>query len=205
MFRQEAKWVGDLLKNIDTIRKPVIANIGSSTALFREALQPHIHEHIFKPLQQKGYPIYHVDVKEDNGVDMVADITQPTFATQHTNAFDIVICTNMLEHVEDINAVVQNLYTACRNNGYLLITVPYKYKKHLDPIDNMFRPTPEEITALFKPGQVQQIAAQIITITERSYYKKKRSHYPLWGYREIAGYYLGIRFKVSGVLLQVKK
>lgn len=205
MFRQEAIWVGDLLNSINTIEKPAIANIGSSTALFREVLQPHIHNYIFKPLLQKNYTIYHVDVKADDGIDMVADITQPVFATQHTNAFDIVICTNMLEHVEDINAVVQNLYAACRNNGYILITVPYKYKKHLDPIDNMFRPRPSEITALFKEGQVKQVAEKIITITERNYYKKKRSHYPLWGYREVAGYYIGMRFKVSGVLLQVRK
>src|SRR5258705_8933808 len=109
MFRQEAIWVGDLLNNIDTVNKPVIANIGSSTALFREVLQPHIHKHIFKPLLQKDRTVYHVDVKKDDGVDMVADITQPGFSKQHANAFDVVLCTNMLEHVEDIYAVAQNL------------------------------------------------------------------------------------------------
>jgi len=205
MFRQEAIWVGNLLKNISTNHKPVIANIGSSTELFREVVQPHIHEYIFKPLLKKNCTIYHVDVKQEDGVDMVADITQPSFAIQHANAFDVVICTNMLEHVEDIDAVVQNLYAACRNNGHLLITVPYKYRKHLDPIDNMFRPRPEEITALFRPGQVKQVANEVIVVTERNYYKKRRSHYPLWGYREVLGYYLGMRYKVSGVLLQVSK
>jgi SAM-dependent methyltransferase len=205
MFRQEAIWVGNLLNNISADNNLVIANIGSSTELFRKVVQPHIHEFIFKPLQKKKCIVYHVDVKKEDGVDMVADITQPSFALQYANAFDIVICTNMLEHVEDIDAVVQNLYAACRHNGHLLITVPYKYRKHLDPIDNMFRPKPGEITALFKPGQVKLVAAQIIEITERNYYKKRRSHYPLWGYREVLGYYLGMRFKVSGVLLQVSK
>ena len=205
MFRQEAIWVGDLINSIKTVDKPVIANIGSSTALFRQVIQPHIHNYIFKPLVQKNYTLLHIDVKKDDGVDVVADITQPAFAQNHTNAFDIIMCTNMLEHVEDINAVIENLYASCRNNGYLLITVPYKYKKHLDPIDNMFRPTPAEITALFKNNRVTQVAEKIITITDRNYYKKKKTRFPFWGYREIIGFYLGIRFKVSGVLLQVHK
>jgi SAM-dependent methyltransferase len=205
MFSEEAFWAGNLLKNIKSNKPFSIANIGSSTAYFREVMQPHIHALIFKPLLQNGHTLFHIDVKKEDGVDLVADITKPGFAADYQNAFDIVLCTNMLEHVEDINAVVQNLYAACSNNGYLLITVPYKYKKHLDPIDNMFRPTPAEIAALFKPGQVKIIAEQIIRINNRNDYKKKKSHYPLWGYREVVAYYLGFRSKVSGVLLQVSK
>lgn len=205
MFREEALWVGNLLKNIKNDKPFRIANVGSSTAYFREVMQPHIHELIFKPLLQNGHTIFHVDFKKDDGVDLVADITKPEFAADYQNAFDMILCTNMLEHVVDINAVVQNLYAACTHNGYLLITVPYKYRKHLDPIDNMFRPTPAEIVALFKPGQVKSKAEQIITINNRDDYKKRKSHYPLWGYREIVAYHLGIRSKVSGVLLQVSK
>lgn len=206
MFREEAKWVGKLLDDATEKKgRLVIANIGSSTAYFREVIQPHIHEFIFEPLQQKNCKVLHVDVKPDEGVDMIADITQPAFASKYANAFDVVLCTNLLEHVEDIGAVARNLYAACRKNGYLLITVPYKYKKHLDPIDNMFRPKPAEIAAIFGPGEVRTVAEKIITIHEKSYYKKKGSRFPLWGYREIAGYYAGIRFKVSGILLQVNK
>lgn len=205
MFREEAKQLGLILNNITDIINPVIANVGSSTEYFRKQMQPHIHEYIFKPLLERKYQVVHIDLKKDEGVDVVADITQKDFGEKFKDSFNVILCTNLLEHVEDIPAVVNNLYSACKHNGYLLITVPYKYKKHLDPIDNMFRPSPEEITALFARYSVAQIAEEVIVIQDNSYYTKKKSRLPLWGYREIIGYYLGKRHMVSAVLLKVKK
>jgi SAM-dependent methyltransferase len=205
MFSEEAEWIGKTLEQIDVEKFPIVANIGSSTEEFRKEIQPHIEEKIFAPLQQRGFCVQHIDVKKDKGVDIVADITNKDFGDTFRDSFDVVICTNLLEHVTDIKAVARHLYECCTACGYLLITVPYKYKKHLDPIDNMFRPKPAEIKALFAANSIEEIDSGIITVNEKKYYRVKRSRLPLWGYREILFYNIGIRHKVSGILLKVNK
>ena len=154
MFREEAIWVEKALSKIDPLSSNnLVANLGSSTAYFREIIQPHIHRHIIIPLEQKGWNIINVDLKKEDGVDVVADVTKPNFSLLVKPAA-LTICTNMLEHVEDIALVVENLKKIVIKGGYILLTVPYKYKKHLDPIDNMFRPTPDEIAGLFAANEI---------------------------------------------------
>lgn len=205
MFAEEALWVGSLVNKLQLSQDELVANLGSSTAHFRKVVQPHIHQYIFEPLEKKKIPVVHIDAKEEVGVDIVADITQPGFSKKFAHRFQLVLCTNMLEHVENIQAVINNLIACCKQNGFIMLTVPYKYKKHEDPIDNMFRPKPADITALFMPGQVEEIESKVIVISDKSYYTKKKSHFPIWGYREQISYYLGGKHRVSGVLLQVKK
>jgi SAM-dependent methyltransferase len=206
MFTEEAKWIENALKEVSLLNgNRKAANLGSSTTYFRKNVQPHIDRHVIQPLQRKGWKINHIDFKMEDGIDIVADVTQKSFGEEFKNAFGLTICTNMLEHVEDISMVVENLWEVTKNGGYILITVPYKYKKHLDPIDNMFRPTPEEIRLLFQPAMVKEIASSIIVIKDKEYYRIKRSRFPLWGRRELFRYHMGIKHKVSGILLKVNK
>ena len=87
--------------------------------------------------------------------------------------------------------------------GTSLISVPYRYRIHHDPIDNGFRPTPGEILAFFPSAQITCVAKAIISITDPFYYGIK-IWFPLWGYRERITFFLGKRHKVSGVLFRVK-
>ncbi|HRH59859.1 MAG TPA: hypothetical protein PL045_04770 [Chitinophagaceae bacterium] len=204
MFREEAVWIKSVLQNLQPLpQNKHAANLGSSTGTFRKKVQPHIHENVIAVLESNGWLVTHADAKMDEGVDIAADLTDAAFGQRYSNAFALTICTNMLEHVEDISAAIKNLLSVTCADGYLLITVPYKYKLHNDPIDNGLRPTPAEIEKLFPNGAVKCIHAGIITIHEKEYYKIKRSKFFLWGYRERLMYYAGKRYKVSGILLRV--
>lgn len=206
MFREESLWIKHALQKL----KPAtgakdVANIGSSTSHFRQVIQPHIHSNIIDSLLKSGWNIFNVDVKREEGVDLVADVTSPSFAEPYKNRFAITICTNLLEHVEDIPLVVKNLVKITRGDGHILITVPYKYKLHYDPIDNGFRPTPQEIVNLFNQSAEYIIDSKIISISDIDQYRIKASRFPLWGYRERISYYLGKRHKTSGILFSIKK
>jgi hypothetical protein len=204
MFREEAVWIENALNKIKPLsHNNLVANLGSSTAYFREVIQPHIQQHLMLPLTNKGWNIINIDLKKEDGVHIVADVTKTDFS-QKIQPAALTICTNMLEHVEDIGMVVKNLQKATVKGGYILLTVPYHYKKHLDPIDNMFRPTPDEIIHLFKDIEIEVIDKGIIVIQDKVYYKKKKSKFPIWGSREVIAYHLGKRHKVSGVLLKLK-
>jgi SAM-dependent methyltransferase len=204
MFREEAIWVENVLKDISPLpHNNRVANLGSSTGYFREVIQPHINKHIINPLSNNGWNIINIDLKEEDGVDIIADVTKSDFSNQ-LNSFALTICTNMLEHVEDIELVVKNLQKITIKGGYILLTVPYKYKKHLDPIDNMFRPTPQQIVDLFPSKEVEIIAKDVIVIHDKDYYQVKKSRIPFWGYRNIIAYHLGKKHAVSGVLIKIK-
>ena len=205
MFREEAIWIENALKKINPLpTNTKVGNLGSSTSFFREVVQPHINQYLLQPLQAKGWDVVNIDLKKEEGVDIVADVTKPDFGNNMQQMFALTICTNMLEHVEDIALVVKNLKKVTANSGYILLTVPYKYRKHLDPIDNMFRPTPEEIVELFPKENIEVIYKGVIVIQDKEYYKVRKSKFPLWGKREIIGYNLGIKHKVSGALIKIK-
>lgn len=204
MFVEEAKWVNSVLEKI-TEENLIIGNLGSSTLEFRMIHQPHIQDIIINPLAERKHKIYNIDFKNGNGIEIVDDITDPGFGPKYFNFFDIVLCTNMLEHVENIPVVIKNLIDITKPGKYILITVPRKYHLHFDPIDNGFRPTPKELLEYFKKCNYQVVSQKIISINQLKAYKFKKSKWPLWGYREKIKYFFGQRYKVTGILLKLKK
>lgn len=206
MFREESLWIKNAIQKL----KPVngnneVANIGSSTDHFRRVIQPHIHHNIIDTLLSTGWKVINVDMKKEPGVDLVADVTKENFAEPFKERFALTICTNLLEHVEDIKLVTKNLVAITRSGGHLLITVPYKYKIHYDPIDNGFRPTPQQIVDLFKDVAEYIVDSKIISISDKDQYRIKKSKFPVWGYRERLAYYFGKRHKTSGILFSIRK
>lgn len=206
MFSEESLWIKNAIEKLrPSAHADQVANIGSSTEYFRKVIQPHIHHNIITSLTNAGWKVFNVDLKKEEGVDLVADVTKPDFEELLRDKFAFTICTNLLEHVEDIDLVIRNLVAVTKNNGHILITVPYKYKIHLDPIDNGFRPTPKEIIERFNNAVGEVIDSKIISISDIDQYRIRKSRFPIWGYRERIGYYLGKRHKTSGVLFSVKK
>ena len=182
-----------------------MANSGSSTAEFRQQIQPHIHRDVIAPLEAAGARVVYVDFKPAAGVNVTADLSAPDFASHFERGFDLSLCTNMLEHVEDIPAVVDNILRIAAPGACLLLTVPRRYPLHFDPIDNGFRPRPDELAALFqRRASCRVLRSQVIAIRESAYYPVRKSAYPLWGYRLRLRYLIGWYYKVSGVLIQKK-
>ena len=205
MFAEESEWIRDAISSLESREIKEVGNIGSSSLVFRTKIQPHIHYNIIAPMEKNGANVVHIDLKEEEGVDIIGDITSPTFGDNFRNQFDLVLCTNLLEHVVDINLVIQNLIKSIKKTGYIIITVPYKYRLHYDPIDNGFRPTPNEIASLFDGNNFSIKASKIISIKDIEAYKIRKSRYPFWGYRERLLYFFGKRYKVSGILIHISK
>lgn len=151
MLYEEAQWVGSNLTK--TFHKgQQLLNLGSSTLYSRTVLQPHMQEFIFNPLKKEGIHVVHSDITIDEGVDLQGDFTDPKFVDQlKQTKFDGVICCNLFEHLEDRTLLVNALNEIVPEQGFLLLTVPYQYPYHLDPIDTLYRPKVEELTKLF-PG-----------------------------------------------------
>ena len=152
MRRQEAALIAEWVRGLKLPPGAVCLNIGSSTKDFRSNEQPHIEQLLFDPIEQSGLKVVHCDMKAEPGVDEVGDVLDPAFQ-QRMRAYgaDLMICSNLLEHLTDPAAFARGCGELVKPGGFGLFTVPSNYPYHPDPIDTMFRPSPDEIAALL-PG-----------------------------------------------------
>ncbi len=146
---EETRWIAERLNELKSPALSVL-NIGSSTLHFRKKVQPHIEEVVFKPLYDQNIKVIHCDIRNDEGVDLVGNIIETDFEQKVKNLnFNIIICSNVLEHVENVSPFCNALENVMPKGGYLIITVPNIYPYHNDPIDTKFRPNIEEVSELF--------------------------------------------------------
>ena len=150
MHKEEAQWIADKFVNLAVEQISPLLNLGSSTEDYRCIHQPFINELIFSPLISKGVRVTHLDIKEEPGVDVVGDLLDEEFKLElQSYQFRTILCCNLLEHVTDRESVVTSLLNIVADRGFIIVTVPMLYPKHMDPIDTMYRPSPDELADLF--------------------------------------------------------
>jgi SAM-dependent methyltransferase len=152
MLVSEAEWIGNTLLELPDDAFPVL-HVGSSSADFRNRQQPWIDQRIFRPLRQNARPTIHVDIKNADGVDVVADVTDPEGITAlRRHGAGVVVCANLLEHVHDPQAVLNSVASLVPPLGYLILTCPRRYPLHPDPIDTGFRPGAADLVRMAGPS-----------------------------------------------------
>lgn len=150
VLKQEAIWLGRVLGEMADDRLYPMLNIGSSTEEFRRSVQPWIDDYVFTPPRTRGLPVVHSDIKAAPGVDLVGNLRDPVFLAQlKTMRFKSVLCSNLLEHVENREEICLALQSVVDPGGYIIVTCPHRYPYHPDPIDTGYRPTPKELSSLF--------------------------------------------------------
>jgi len=165
MFVDESLWIRQALERARLDAGMTVLDIGSSTHVFRTVTQPHIDGNVFEPLRRRGIVPVHLDARADEGVDIVADVSRLDGVDQ---TFDVVLCTNLLEHVVDRTATLHHVKRVVAPRGLLLLTVPRRYRLHQDPIDTGFRPTPEVLDQLVGWGDV--LACEVVTVRAQRHY-----------------------------------
>ncbi|QIK79266.1 hypothetical protein G7077_10510 [Sphingomonas piscis] len=153
---EEAQVVADWVRDLALPAGSVCLNIGSSTEAFRRSMQPHVGL-LFDQLQEAGLRIVHCDMKRADGVDEVGDVLDPAFQDRlRRYDADLLICSNLLEHLVDPAPFAEACASLVKPGGWALVTVPYSYPYHADPIDTMFRPSPEELVRLFRGWEIER-------------------------------------------------
>lgn len=152
MLIEESIWIKSILEKYFSEENFPLLNIGSSTAHFRENVQPHILHNIFKPLSEQKRKVIHLDMKMDAGVDVIGDLSDDSFReTLKEKGIKSILCSNLLEHLEDPKPICNSIVKLLKSKDLIIITVPYYFPYHKDPIDTMLRPSIEELALMF-PG-----------------------------------------------------
>lgn len=152
MLIQEALWFARALADMDADSMYPMLNTGSHTEEYRRQHQPWIDRYVFGPLRARNRVVKHLDIRSGAGVDIVGDLTDPTFLKQlAAMEFRSVFCANLLEHVVNRQEIAAIIVSVVPVRGYIFVSCPFKFPYHADPIDTMFRPGVAELAALF-PG-----------------------------------------------------
>lgn len=97
-----------------------------------------------------------VDISEGPNVDEVLDASR-LIERFGAESFDVVITTEMLEHIRDWRTVVHNLKTVVRPGGLLLVTTrSIGFHYHGYPYD-FWRYEPEDIEAIFADFEITRL------------------------------------------------
>lgn len=73
-----------------------------------------------------------IDVAATGGLDVLGVADHLPFAAA---SFDTVLCTSVLEHVEDVEAAMTEIVRVLAPGGHLLLSVPFLYPTHEAPWD----------------------------------------------------------------------
>lgn len=150
MLIEESKYIRSLIEGLSG-EKLTILNFGSQKKK-RLKEQPYIYENIILPVLHKQHRLINLDLYEDEGVDIAGDIMEAEIFEKLCDLkIDVLFLFNVLEHVTNIEAMCNRLQDIMPKGSKILISVPYSFPRHDDPIDNLWRPMPKEIIKLF-PG-----------------------------------------------------
>jgi hypothetical protein len=164
MRPEEAKWVGKILSNFQPRDISPVIELGATSRDFREKAKPHIARNIHFPLEDRGIKVVTTDLFPNEGVDIAGDIFREDIQEKlvDVGAKCILVC-NIFEHVTDAPAFASTCDKLIEPGALAIVTVPYSYPYHLDPIDTRLRPSPAQIAAFF-PGY-DVLDSQIVTST----------------------------------------
>jgi hypothetical protein len=132
---------------IDQINPKSILDCGSGSRADRTIIQPHIAA-IFA-----GREVVWTDLKESPGV-IQCDYTK--FETlKDLPRCELVTCCSLLEHVDDISTALQAVGSLA--DDWIIVSVPWKFPKHDCPIDNGWRPSPDDLA-----GELKAIGFRVV-------------------------------------------
>jgi SAM-dependent methyltransferase len=98
------------------------------------------------------------DIDPASGADLIVDITRDNSVTVAGGAFDIIVCTEVLEHTLDPFAAVRELRRLLKPGGHLLVTTPFNFRIH-GPLPDCWRFTEHGLRALLQDFHVVTIDA----------------------------------------------
>lgn len=154
MLLTESYWYKDIIEK-HVKQNSLVLILGSSSKTFREIIQPYIYQNVYLALEKKNCNIVNVDLKEEEGVDISVDITKKEFiAKLQIMKADLIICSNLLEHIIDRDIFIDSVSAILKKDGMLIASVPYSYPYHSDPIDTLYRPTVSKLGNDFKMFQM---------------------------------------------------
>lgn len=165
-IRNPETWTGWRQMNFEYIKRQMqdvknpskVLDIGAGPSHFADIFKEHKH--------------FAVDFHPYNGIDVLTDLTKPL--PVQSGYFDVVIMSNVLEHIPEPLSLLQEVHRILKTGGKLIMVTPFLIKVHQAPYDYqryteyMFRDFFEKIH--FEKFSIEKIGniTDIYSIVHRS-------------------------------------
>jgi len=147
MRYQEAAVVGAILEKV---APDTCINLGSGDILHQRVKKPWVEDFVFNPLRSRGVGVVHTDLIMRDGVDLKIDLSsdQDLQELKKIGNSRVFLLCNVLEHVpeEFRQTIISSIISIMNRFDHLIITVPFRYPFHADPIDTGYRPSASELS-----------------------------------------------------------
>jgi len=107
----------------------------------------------FKHLFTNTDSYYGVDIAENSEADLICDVLELEI---EANSADAVLCTQVLEHVNEPNTLICEISRICKKGGIVFLTAPHMCRIHGEPYD-FFRFTRFGLKHLFEKNRFEII------------------------------------------------
>jgi hypothetical protein len=169
---ETAAWTRAALERIELPERSRALDIGSSTLDYRTVEQPHIEREVLAPLRARGVRFVHLDAKAAPGVDVVCDLDQPhERLAEELGEHELVIVASVLQHLRDPGRAADLAVGALAPGGHLVVQNPERARRSVDPVDRMYRTSPDELAGLFEARGLECVRAESVRIDDPRYYR----------------------------------
>ena len=110
-------------------------------------IAPQVHNGA-KEFFSKG-KIFTLDIDPNSDADYIADLCENNSNIIPSNFFDIIICTEVLEHTLNPFSAVNELCRILKPNGKVFVSTPFNFRVH-GPLPDCWRFTEHGLRTLFK-------------------------------------------------------
>lgn len=109
-------------------------------------------------LPQSGFNVIAINISTEKDIDVRANAAR---LPVQANGFEWALCSEVLEHVEEPRGVLAEIFRILRPGGKAVITVPFLFRLHADPVDI------GRYTHWFWRQQLEQIGFRQISIEKQ--------------------------------------
>ena len=99
-----------------------------------------------------------LDIDSSSGATYIADICLNNQDLMQDDTFDVVVCTEVLEHTLNPFEAVKEIYRILKPGGVALISVPYNFRIH-GPLPDCWRFTEHGLRALLGNFEIKELTA----------------------------------------------
>lgn len=97
-----------------------------------------------------------LDINSESGATYIADICQNNTGIIPDNRFDVVVCTEVLEHTLQPFNAADEIYRILKPGGIVLVSTPYNFRIH-GPLPDCWRFTEHGLRELFKNYEILKL------------------------------------------------
>ncbi len=99
-----------------------------------------------------------LDINPKSGATYIADIAKENADILSGGKFDVVVCTEVLEHTLQPFHAVDEINRILRPGGFALVSTPFNFRIH-GPLPDCWRFTEHGLRALFKEFEIEELTA----------------------------------------------